>query len=94
MDRSEKIMLVAIGLGFLALVGELLEVWPVFTAHAGEKWLPFALISLSALFIVLDLCLKARKSSPLRWREAFEVALGFLFTWMTALFLIQRIGRQ
>ncbi len=93
MDRGEKMMLAALGVLFFALITGFFGAWPSLTAHlAAGSWVPFALTSLAALFVVLDLCLKARNGSPLRWREAFEVALALGFNWMSTLFLLERIG--
>ncbi|MDQ2775983.1 MAG: hypothetical protein M3Y57_13860 [Acidobacteriota bacterium] len=93
MNRAEKVMLAAIALLVLGLVVDFVGVWPVLTAHlTAGSWVPSALTLLAALFVILDLCLKARNGSPLHWKEAFEVALALLFTWMSSLFLIEKTG--
>lgn len=56
-------MLVAIGLAFLALGINLVGVWPLLATHMVLAWIPFALTSVAALFVMLDLCIKVRKGA-------------------------------
>ena len=95
MNSGEKLMLVAIALAVVAVGMGFVGVLPAVTAHLPVgAWLPSAFTMLAALFVILDLGLKARNGSLLRWREVFEVALAILFTWTSTLFLMERIASQ